>query len=242
MSRRNGRINLSERMRAALVTAAGKLPVSKFVALGTRPASSEHWFQSMLNGAADAVHQYSAGRDDDVLDVDVWRRANPSMDFMPALRAALQREARQAAVDSQVRASFVALRLNAGTADTVESLLLDAGVWSNRVEVDELPPATGPCVWGVDMGGSAAMSAFASYWPSTGRLEYLAAFSGIPDVVQRGRFDSVGDLYERMARDGELLVQAGQHTVHAGDLLRAGVERWGRPAALSADRYREADR
>ena len=233
--------HLSERMRAALATAAGKLPVSRFVALGTRPADSAHWFQSMLDGGADAVHCYAAGRDDDVLDADVWRRANPSMDYWPALRRAIEREARQAAVDTQVAASFRALRLNSGTADTVESLLLDAGVWAERVEVDALPPASGPMAWGVDLGGSSSMSALSAYWPQSGRLECLAAFSGIPSLEQRGRRDSVGDLYGRMARDGELLVQHGQHTVQVGDLLRAGVERWGRPAVLGADRYRASD-
>ena len=42
-----------ERMVAALRTAAGKQPHSRFVALGTRPADAEHWFSKMLAGGAD---------------------------------------------------------------------------------------------------------------------------------------------------------------------------------------------
>ena len=42
-----------EKMVAALRTAAGKQPHSRFVALGTRPADSEHWFAKMLAGGAE---------------------------------------------------------------------------------------------------------------------------------------------------------------------------------------------
>ena len=45
--------NTGERMVAALRTAAGKQPFSRFVALGTRPADAEHWFSKMLAGGAD---------------------------------------------------------------------------------------------------------------------------------------------------------------------------------------------
>ena len=54
----------SDNMRAALVTAAGKLPESKFVALGTRPADSEHWFAKMLAGGCDYAQTHAAGFDD----------------------------------------------------------------------------------------------------------------------------------------------------------------------------------
>ena len=43
----------SDRMLSALTTALGKQPNSKLVALGTRPASEDHWFSRMLAGAAD---------------------------------------------------------------------------------------------------------------------------------------------------------------------------------------------
>ena len=53
-------------------------------------------------------------------------------------------------------------------------MLLDVGVWADCERLDA--PRAGECVWGVDLGGSAAQSAVAAYWPETGRLEALAAF------------------------------------------------------------------
>ena len=53
-------------------------------------------------------------------------------------------------------------------------------------------------VWGVDLGTSAAMSAVSAYWPATGRSETLAAFPDKPDLLERGKKDGVGDLYQRM--------------------------------------------
>ena len=41
----------NDRMLAALKTAAGKQPGSRFIALGTRPADPEHWFSKMLQEA-----------------------------------------------------------------------------------------------------------------------------------------------------------------------------------------------
>ena len=40
----------SERMVSALRTSMGKLPGSRFIAIGTRPESATHWFQIALNG------------------------------------------------------------------------------------------------------------------------------------------------------------------------------------------------
>ena len=50
-------------------------------------------------------------------------------------------------------------------------------------------------MWGVDLGGSAAMSAIACAW-ETGRLETRAMFGSEPDLQARSLRDSVGDLYE----------------------------------------------
>ena len=52
------------RMVAALRTAAGKQPHSRFVALGTRPADPGHWFSKMLAGGADYAQCHAARADD----------------------------------------------------------------------------------------------------------------------------------------------------------------------------------
>ena len=53
-----------ERMVAALRTAAGKQPHSRFVALGTRPADETHWFAKMLSGGASYAQCHAAKADD----------------------------------------------------------------------------------------------------------------------------------------------------------------------------------
>ena len=117
--------------------------------------------------------------------------------------------------------------------------LLSAGVWES-CEVDELPAAEGPCVWGIDLGSGHAMSAVSSYWPATGRLECLAAFPDNPSLASRGAADHVGGVYQRMLERRELIVTPGRVVV-VSDLLRAAMERFGSPDLVVADRWREGE-
>ena len=190
-----------ERMVAALRTAAGKQPHSRFVALGTRPADSEHWFSKMLSGGADYAQCHAAGPDDPRFHKRTWAKANPSMAHMPDLETAIRNEAQQAKTDPALLAGFEALRLNLGTDDVEVSTLLSAGLWS-AIEGEAGPD--GPCVWGVDLGTSAAQSAVAAFWPATGRLECVAAFPAEPSLAERGLRDGVGNLYVECARQPRL--------------------------------------
>ena len=226
-----------ERMVAALRTAAGKQPHSRFVALGTRPADPEHWFSKMLAGGADYGQTHAARPDDPKFHRRTWRKANPSLDHMPDLLAAIRTEAGQAKRDHGLLAGFEALRLNLGTEDAEVSTLLDAGLWrSIEGEVD----SSGPAVWGIDLGTSAAQSAVACYAPQTGALACLAAFPAEPSLAERGLRDGCGSLYVECARRGELLT-LGRHVVDIEALLRAALDRFGRPARIVADRWREAE-
>ena len=78
---------------------------------------------------------------------------------------------------------FEALRLNLGTSDVATQRLIEADTWA-RIEGDA--PRSGPCVWGLDLGTSAAQSAIASFWPDTGALDVLAAFPERPALAERG--------------------------------------------------------
>ena len=142
-----------ERMVAALRTAAGKQPHSRFVALGTRPADETHWFAKMLAGGADYAQVHAAGPDDPKFQRRTWAKANPSMSHMPDLEAAIRAEAKQARQDPALLASFDSLRLNLGTEDAAVSTLLDVGLWR---AIEGTAERAGACVWGVDLGGSAA--------------------------------------------------------------------------------------
>ena len=233
--------NMSERMYAALSTAKGKIPDARMIALGTRPASGAGWFAKLLEGAPGVYAQVHAAPADAALDdVGAWEAANPSLPYFPALRKALERESARALADPSNAASFKALRLNAGTSDVDANTLIDADVWE-RAEADELPPRRGPMVLGVDLGGASAMTGAAAYWPHSGRLEASAWFPGVPTLAERGLRDGVGRLYVELQERGELMTTPRRRTVPVADVLRWAVETWGRPVAVVADRYKQAE-
>ena len=229
--------NVSERMVAALRTAAGKQPQSRMIALGTRPASETHWFQRWLDGAAAYSQSHAARADDPPFRKSTWVKANPSLRYMPDLERAIRSEAADAKKDASVLASFRALRLNQGTSDTAQSTLLDVATWA-RIEGDA--PRKGQCLWGLDLGTSAAQSAVSAYWPDSGRLEVLAAFPREPSLGERGLADGVGALYQRCSERGEL-IQTGGAAVSISELLESALGRFGKPKVIAADRWREAE-
>ena len=228
-----------ERMLAALRTAAGKQPHSRFVAIGTRPADPEHWFSKMLAGGADYAQCHAARVDDPPFQKSTWARANPSLAYMPDLLAAIENEARQARFDSGLLAAFKALRLNMGTHEVETQMLIDAEAW-RRVEVDTLPPRAGPCAWGLDLGGTAAFSAAAAFWPKTGRLEGFVSCGTVPKLAERALSDGCPGTYEAMRDRGEL-VQLGGRVVPVGPFLVECLRRFGRPSCIAADRYRQGE-
>ena len=231
-----------DRMVGALRTGLGKVPRSRLIALGTRPSDPAHWFAKLLKGGAAYAQVHATRPDDPPFRLKTWRRANPSYDHLPSLREKLHEEAPGARVDPGLLAEFRALRLNAGTADTEVSTLLEAGLWERITGLAPrgVLPGSDRCVWGVDLGGTAAQSAVSAFWPATGRLESLAAFPSEPSFEERGLRDGVGRLYRECAEAGELLALGGAAVDYVA-LMRAARDRFGRPALVSADRWREGD-
>ena len=226
---------LTDRMYAALRTSMGKVPGSRMIALGTRPANEDHWFARLLKRRQSFV--YAAAKDDPLWKVSTWRKANPSYSQLPSLRARLRDEARDAKDDVTLQPSFRALRLNLGESDTLESVLLEAGTWK-RITGDA--PRLGPCVWGVDLGTNAAQSAISAYWPQSGRLEAVACFPDTPSLADRSVADAVGPLYQRCHERGELFVTPGR-AADVRVLVRRALNQFGSPASVSSDRWREAE-
>ena len=226
-----------DRMLAAVSTGLGKTPGSRLIALGTRPADGGHWFAKMLQGGAAYSQVHAARPDDPPFRLATWRRANPSFDHLPSLAEKIREEAGTARKDPGLLAAFRALRLNLGTSDAEVSTLLDAGMWTR---IEGSAAADGRCYWGIDLGTSAAQSAVSAFWPDTGRLVSIAAFPTEPTLAERGLRDGVGALYQRCAERGELLTLGGA-AVNVGELLTAALGRFGRPAAVVADRWREAE-
>ena len=225
-------------MIAALRTGLGKAPGTRLIALGTRPLGDQHWFAKMLQGERSL--SYCAPPDAPPFLRATIRKANPSYDHLPSLRETLAREAGEAKRDPAMLAAWRALRLNQGVSDVLRAELLSAGTWQ-RIEGDR--PADGAYRLGVDLGGggeTCAMSAAVAYWPATGRLDGLAFFPGVPGLAERGLSDGVGRLYLDMHARGELLATDGR-TVPESALLAEIERRWGYPASISADRWREAE-
>ena len=226
----------ADKMLGAIRTALGKVPGSRLVALGTRSDDPAHWFSKLLGTAAySQVH--AARPDDPPFTLETIRRANPSLEYLPSLKARILAERADARVDPDQLAEWRALRLNQGVSDTAVAVLLDADTW-RRAEGAEAA-GRGGAVWGIDLGSGAAMSAVAAYFPS-GRLDAVAAFPELPDLRRRGLADGVGRQYQRMADRGEL-VTVGRRVADVKAFLGEALARFGRPVAIVADRWREAE-
>ena len=226
---------------SALKTSRGKIQGSKGLWIGTRPGSENHPFAKRLKGIGVGYSLvFAAGESDDPFDVSTWRKANPSFDHMPDLAAVIRSEAEDAKKDPAELASFQALRLNMGTSDVVESVLLDPETWKG-IEVEETElKRTGRFVLGLDLGSGVAMSCASGYWPESGALDCFGVLPFIPSMAEKGRQDAVGNLYQRMAERQELIL-AGQRVADVGRLLREVLRRWGNPSVIVADRYREKE-
>ena len=218
-----------DEMLAALRTAAGKIPDSRLLMIGTRPSDESHPFAVALRDA-DYTQIHAARESDPTFQRRTWKKANPSLDFFPDLEKAIRREAQAAKRDPALLAQFRALRLNLGTSDTEVSILLDPGLWES-IEGNIEP--LGQAIWGVDLGTSSAQSAIAAYFPENGTLQCLAAFPCQPTLDERGRRDGVSGLYRECYRRGELLT-LGQRSVDIATLLQAALDRFGRPSRVVA--------
>ena len=229
----------ADRMLAALRTSLGKIPGSRLIALGTMPADGNHWMARMMREPDVYAQIHAAAPDADPGAVDTWRVANPSLDAMPALRKALEREWRVAEQDPGAAAAFRALRLNRGTSDTEVSELVSAETWA-ACEGDA--PRCGTAHVGLDLGGSTSMTAAACYWPASSRLECYAAFPNDPDLARRGLRDGVGGLYRDAAAEGCLTTYPGKVTPVAPFLSAVTARLAGENvASLSCDRFRSAE-
>lgn len=227
----------TEKMLSAIRTGLGKVPNSKMIMLGTRPAAEGHWFSKALAGVGVGYAQVHAADGTKLpFRLATMRRANPSLDHLPSLKAELIEEAKIARTDPASLASWIALRLNGGTSDVQESYLLDSGTW---LRIEGQAPIEGRPAWGIDLSTSNAMSCVAAWWPS-GRVEALGAFPAEPSLTERGLRDGVGRAYLEMFDRGELII-SGEHAVGIKGLLREALDRFGAPRIIACDRWREPE-
>lgn len=139
--------------------------------------------------------------------------------------------------------SFRNLNRNERVSTEDRSVLVTVDEWmAAEVSPDDLPERAGPCVLGIDLGGSRSMSAAAFYWPEIGRLEALGTFPATPSLADRGAADGVSDRYIQMQERGELMTM-GEATVPPGPWLAAVVKHLDgiTPDCIVGDRFRHAE-
>lgn len=137
--------------------------------------------------------------------------------------------------------SFRLYNRNERVSGESRDLLITLDEWLN-CEATELPPRQGGVVIGIDLGGSASMTAAAFYWPETGRLECLGTFPSMPSLLDRGQSDGVAGRYVEMQDRGELTV-LGEKTVPVAAWLAEVMRHVDgqNVIAVTMDRYKQAE-
>ena len=189
--------------------------------------------------AALAVHHYRAAEGCALDDEAAWDAANPGLACGIKSRNYMVSEAARVKVTRSDENSFRALDLNQPGKPGSE-MIFSLAEWQQCV-VDEaaLPPRTGQCCIGFDLGGSSSMTALAAVWPN-GRIESWGAFPAVPPIKERARVD--GALYELMESRGELKIFSGRVTP-VQEFLRDCAARLAgeRVLAAGADRFRKSE-
>ncbi|MEO1107230.1 MAG: terminase TerL endonuclease subunit [Pseudomonadota bacterium] len=137
--------------------------------------------------------------------------------------------------------SFRLYNRNERVSGEARDMLITLDEWLS-CETNSLPPREGGCVIGIDLGGSASMTAAAFYWPATGRLECLGTFPSMPNLLDRGQTDGVSGRYVEMQERGELSVLGDKTVPVATWLLEVIRHVEDQPIlALTMDRYKQAE-
>lgn len=209
--------------------------------------------------AADDAHPFSVWLDEDT--PGVYRQEHRPPPGLPAddlesLKAAnpgaaygigsslewLQGQAQRAiARGGSTLTTFRLYNRNERVSGETRDVLVTVDEWL-ACETAEPPERSGQVVVGIDLGGSASMSAVSFYWPDTGRLEALGTFPSQPSLLDRGQADGVGDRYVQMGDRGELST-LGDKTVPVAPWLSeiAGHVEGENIAALVCDRFKQAE-
>ena len=221
---------------AALRTGLGKHPGSRLIALGTRPADSGHWFARMLEAPDGTVYAARDGGSHRMeTDLEAGQPVSCRLPALGGTDPVWKRRKR-----SGIRSRSLPSGRSGSTLGNPTRLRICFSRRGRWREASGIAYAVGPYVLGIDMGQTQAMSAAAGYWPETGKLDALAVFGSEPDLRSRGLSDGVGRLYLDCEARGELLTCPGRVS-DVKALLGEAWERWGAPAAIVADRWREGD-
>ncbi|WP_420343516.1 terminase TerL endonuclease subunit [Paenirhodobacter sp.] len=237
-------LDRGDELEHALLSGLGKrggkaLIISTSASTDTHPFSV--WLDNPQKGVYIQEHRPPPGLPVD--DAESLALANPGAAYgIGSSIEWLQGQAQRAAArGGSTLTSFRLYNRNERVSGEARDVLLTVDEWQN-CETAELPPREGGCVVGIDLGGSASMSAVAFYWPATGRLEALGTFPSSPSLADRGASDGVSGRYIEMENRGELKT-LGDKTVPVAlwlkDIMRQ-VE-GENVVALTADRYKQSE-
>lgn len=233
-----------DELEAALLTGLSKRD-GKALIISTSASNDQHPFSLWLDRDASGVyrqeHRPEAGLPAD--DLESLKVANPGAAYGigPSLKRLQEDAALAVKRGGSALSRFRLLSRNERVQEDNRSVLIPMESWL-ACETASLPPRQGQVVIGVDLGGSASMSAAAYFWPDTGRLECYGAFPSEPALEFRGQADAVGDLYVQMRSRGELET-IGAQTVPLAPWLKSVFMRvQNEPiAALIADRFKQSE-
>ncbi|MEO0939880.1 MAG: terminase TerL endonuclease subunit [Pseudomonadota bacterium] len=183
---------------------------------------------------------HAANKGDDMSDPAVWRKANPGLGTIKPLR--FMQDAFDKAKQSGSMTAFGAWNLNMPLSPTRE-LLIEYDTLAKTYRDAPQPIPGEPVHLGIDIGGSASMTACTIGYETSGIIKVVGAFPGADlSLLERGRRDMVGDLWQRCAQAGELIETSGSVS-DLQEFLPEVIQRIGpHPVrSVSCDRYRDAE-
>ncbi len=217
----------------ALATKDGQL-----ILTGTRGDSPS--YNDLIDNPDPRTHVtlYAADMSDDPGDPATWAKANPGLGAIKSGR--FMADAFGKAQASGSTTEFSVWHLNKPLSPT-RQLLLDYATLQKCYRSDPEPIPGEPVHIGIDLGGSASMTAAVLAYEQSGLIRLLGAFPGADmDLITRGKRDQVGDLWHRAALDGDLIETSGSVS-DLQEFLPALVALIGNHpiASVSCDRYRQ---
>jgi len=228
----------------ALLSGIGKRG-GRALIISTSAPDDNHPFSKWLDENQEGVyrqeHRPAPGLPAD--DLESLRQANPGAESgIGSSIEWLQAQARRAiARGGSTLTSFRLYNRNERVSGETRDMLLTVDEWQ-ACETADLPERKGQVVIGIDLGGSASMTAAAFYWPETGRLECLGTFPSNPSLLDRGQNDAVGDRYVQMNERGELSTLGDQTVPVAPWLIEVMKHVEGQTvASLTMDRYKQSE-
>lgn len=231
-------------LEAALLSGLGKRG-GRALIISTSAPDDNHPFSRWLDESGEGVyvqeHRPVPGLPADEL--ESLATANPGAEFgVGASLEWLQAQARRAiARGGSALTNFRLYNRNERVSGETRDLLLTVDEWL-RCETVSLPPREGQVIIGIDLGGSASMTAAAFYWPASGRLECHGWFPSKPGLLDRGQGDGVGSRYTEMQGRGELTTLGDATVPVAAFLTEAMRHVEGQPiGGLIMDRFKQSE-